>query len=877
MNKIAASVYKLMNTNITIGIAICMLISAAVTVYAATEAGTVIKNQASASYRDTLGIKRVATSNVVETLIRQVAALELTRDQQKPGTAGQELYYSHTLVNTGNGPDRFRLNAANVGTDDFDLDSLRIYPDNNRDGLPDTFTPISFSRRLGPGESQSIVAAGIVPAGTPSASIGRTQITAASDFDNSKTAVNINTTLVTDSAVVELNKSISGLQGSSPDGPFTVSINYRNTSDVEAVDVVLIDALPAGMSYVAGTGVWSVSSGVVLTDSNASDDQGGIRYCAYDTSCTGVPEAISDTDTLTTNQVTAIIDSVAPSQSGSLQFDVMIDSDLPASVLYNTAEVEYFASGVLFDRIVSNAVPFRVLLDAGVVINGSTVSRVDGTGEPASISTTTDGNSVLFSNTIWNLGNSVDSFDVTLGTSSFPDGTLFRVLQADGQTPLLDTSGNGIADTGPVQPGSSYQIQLQAILPAGATGNNAGAAFEVTTIATSVSDSTISNPMRNQLNNITAGAVDITNVAALGDPLAAGIGPGPEAAAVTVLSINPGDTGVLELFVNNTSDFPAEFDLSASIHADFSSVELPEGWRVQFTFPDETIVSTTGVIAPGDHVVVLANITVAADALPATANLYFRVLNEQYSLTDIKHDAIVVNGQQSLLLDIDQQGQTQAGSSHTYNHTISNSGNTDVTDISVAVTDSLASQGWSSLVYEDTDGDGTHSAADVPVDLLSLAAGESKALFVKVFAPATASQPNSTVLTASWSSGARSVTDITNISTGEITVVKEQALDNGCDGVLDSAYSLGVFSVEPGNNCVSYRLTAANRGSAAILNVVVADATPTFTSYSGTASCSKSNCTIVEPLPGDEGEVKASLPTLQAGDSVVVEFVVRVD
>ena len=108
-------------------------------------------------------------------------------------------------------------------------------------------------------------------------------------------------------------------------------------------------------------------------------------------------------------------------------------------------------------------------------------------------------------------------------------------------------------------------------------------------------------------------------------------------------------------------------------------------------------------------------------------------------------------------------------------------------------------------------------------------------------------------------------------------MIKEQALDSGCDGVLDSAYSSSVFSVEPGDNCISYRLTAINAGSENVMNVVVADATPTFTSYVGSATCDQTNCSVAEPLPGAEGEVVASLPLLLAGDTIVVEFRVRVD
>jgi len=182
---------------------------------------------------------------------------------------------------------------------------------------------------------------------------------------------------------------------------------------------------------------------------------------------------------------------------------------------------------------------------------------------------------------------------------------------------------------------------------------------------------------------------------------------------------------------------------------------------------------------------------------------------------DIKHDQIVVSLQQSLLLGINQEGQTSAGSSHVYNHTLANTGNTEVTNIALSLTDSRASEGWNSSVFEDTDGDGVLGPSDQLINLIDLGVGETKVLFVKVYAPGTASDgvSNKTELSASWESETLVVTDITQVSSAEITVVKEQALDNGCDGVLDSVYSNSVFSVEPGNNCISYRLTAINAGT----------------------------------------------------------------
>jgi len=486
---------------------------------------------------------------------------------------------------------------------------------------------------------------------------------------------------------------------------------------------------------------------------------------------------------------------------------------------------------------------------------------------------------VFFKNTVWNLGNSTDSFDITTVASSFPQGTLVRVLQSDGQTQLPDTNGNSIPDTGPIDPGGSYEIVLQVVLPSGVTGDNGGVPFGVTSVATSFSDASATNSMLNLLHYITAAMVDLTNIAELSDPMASGVGAGPEQIAVTSLNTIPGDTVLFDLFINNTSAFPMAYNLDASIHSDFSSVELPIGWQVQFVLTDNTTVSSTTVIPAGEFVHVVARVTVPLQAEPSTTSLYFRASNERYAIADIKHDEVVIALQQSLLLGINQEGQVPAGGSRVYNHTLANTGNTDVSNISLAVTDSLAADGWSSAIYEDSNEDGALDSTDQLIDFTDLLVGETKVLFVKVFAPGTAADgvTNLTELSATTGSEVLVVTDVTQVSAAEITVIKEQALDNGCDGVLDSAYSSSVFSVEPGNNCISYRLTAINAGSENVMNVVLADATPTFTSYTGSASCNQANCSLAEPTTGSEGEIAASLPMLLAGDILVVEFMVRVD
>ena len=52
-----------------------------------------------------------------------------------------------------------------------------------------------------------------------------------------------------------------------------------------------------------------------------------------------------------------------------------------------------------------------------------------------------------------NTGNATDVFDITIGAGTFPVGTSYSLFQADGVTPLTDSDGNFVPDTGPGRPG----------------------------------------------------------------------------------------------------------------------------------------------------------------------------------------------------------------------------------------------------------------------------------------------------------------------------------------------------------------------------------------------------------------------------------------
>jgi len=100
-------------------------------------AGTSIGNQATASYLDASSTSRTVTSNLVTTIVQQVASFSLTADGSVLAAPGAQAVFPHILTNTGNGADSFPLTLVNLAGDHFDLAGPAIYPHADGNAVPD--------------------------------------------------------------------------------------------------------------------------------------------------------------------------------------------------------------------------------------------------------------------------------------------------------------------------------------------------------------------------------------------------------------------------------------------------------------------------------------------------------------------------------------------------------------------------------------------------------------------------------------------------------------------------------------------------------------------------------------------------------------------
>ena len=836
-------------------------------------AGTSISNQASATYTDASSVSRTVSSNTVSTTVTQVASLTLTANGAQNASPGSVVYYPHTLTNTGNGTDTFNLSTSNTGG--FTMASVQIFADNGS-GLP-TGPAITSSGPLAANGIFRFVVVGTLPAGATAAQTNTITVTATSAFDNTKTATNTDVTTVSVNAVVTLTKAVSSNGGASPSGPYTYTLTYTNTGNSTATSVAVTDVLPVGMVYVPGSARWSATGATPLSDTGASSGT--------------APNTLTSSFTAGTRTFLATLSQVTAGQSGTLSFQVNVASGTPPGVLNNTATSSY-NNGAGTVSGTSNTVPFTVAAANSVSMTGQTI----GSAVP--------GQTISFTNIVTNTGTGVDTFNITITANSFPAGTSGQLFKSDGVTPLVDTNGDGIIDTGPLAPGASYNVILKGTLPPNASGGP----FTVTKTATSVADPSKTATANDTLTAVSGAKVDLTNnlPAAAGVP---GFGAGPEAAAQVTNSLNAGGSTTFTLVANNTGTSADSYDLAASNTLPFPGA-LPAGWTVTFKAEGGVgakcsttgaTITNTGSIPTGGNSTFCAVVTVPPGFAAGTQDLYFRALSPISALSDVLHDAVTVNAVRAITITPNGSGQTFPGGSVVYSHTVTNAGNAaegNGTLSTVTLATSNNQPGFTSVLYYDANNNGVLDASDPVISgSLStflppggLAPGASITVFDKVIAASGAAPGavNVTTITGTTTNGSyvttapvpAVATDTTTVVAGNLTLTKAQALDTACTGpTAGTTYSASTpLSAKPGQ-CILYQITVTNVGTSNATSVVVSDATPTYTTMSpaATSAAATTMGTVTGPAAGAAGTISASVGTLAAGQSALVTFGVKIN
>lgn len=419
---------------------------------------------------------------------------------------------------------------------------------------------------------------------------------------------------------MSLIKSLSANFGSSPSGPYTVTVRYLNVShpDGGKTDVSIVDALPAGMALVPGSLRILPSGGneVKLTNTSGTTPLYGAN-ATYNTAG---------------NTVTVGFPQLPQGEWGLIEFDINIAAGVPVdTIISNIAKVSYTDNtGTKSQPRPSNPGDFRVTGSEGVTLVGQTIASVP------------PGSTVTFENVLTNKGVRPDTFDITLSNSNYPAGTVIKLYKSDGVTPLSDTSGNSVPDTGVVAAGGTYKIIVKAQLPNGSSGGP----YSISKNAVSVS-----NPF------VKASDVDVvTAIASLCrmtlEPNNAGqVAPGGSLVYTHVLT-NVGNctetvTVPANFLSNGTSGWTAQVFIDNPVAGGSSIVGVLDSGDTQVNS------TTTITVPPGGRVVFLNRVAAPATATNGSGNTSTLQVNAGNSgLLSVTDVTTVSNGSTGNVIDV---------------------------------------------------------------------------------------------------------------------------------------------------------------------------------------------------------------------------------
>jgi len=635
-----------------------------------TEVGTLIQNQATATYKDANNNAHTAQSNLGNIEVAQIYNASLADDRQnKSGAAGQTVYFPHILNNTGNGQDTYTITIDQAAGDTGDFALLEVYLDANNNGIPDPGETLVASAgkpgtiTLDPNQQVSLVVGGTIPGGAVAGNTFESKLTAttpngvvddltsANGVDGQE-GTNQDKVTVTNGPILNATKSSTynhqNTFNNISDDTITYLITVTNTGQGTAYNVEYQDVLDlTKVSVTDATHITGVSSNGNFIDTPADPDEGSRN--------TNTVEGFSPIATNDANGdgtagdfgVRGHDDVLAPNTTISFQYTVPLIDTLAAGVhIENDVTIlsDNNDDGNTTDPgeiLISNKTIDTIPQTYGVTAKDTGANGANGVNDGGDddntqndtqfVDTAAAGDTVLFSNVITNTGNGVDVFEIRAPNAgeagnSFPVGTVFTFWTTTGATALIDTNTNGTEDTGPVVMGASVNIMVKAKLPAGVFG---AGPFQATVTATSAGNSTISDTKVEELASITQPAVDLSNSSgktaceADGDPNANKhpYDPASNPDPVNTKTGNLGSNIPFYLCVQNDSGVSDSFQLSAGSSYDGSTLgSLPPGWTAIFHDKDDNVISTTPALPPGGTYLLHGHIVVPSDPTQALAD-----------------------------------------------------------------------------------------------------------------------------------------------------------------------------------------------------------------------------------------------------------------
>ena len=822
--------------------------------YAFPAPGSYISNIASGDYADETGNILIVNSNPVSLEVQKILALTLVQNQQQQSTIGGQVNFPHILTNTGNTSDSYRLSLNHSTTDQFDLESIKVYADRDQNGIPDDQVDLltsSTSITLKAGELLSVVAVGNVPLTVTKTQTSLFELKATSQTTNSIFANVNDIVIVVDDAVISVVKAQNKSQGNVTD-VITYALTYRN-SGTDVAKLTITDLLDDSLEYELGSAQWN-QGGVKLTDADDAENtiNAGIKY-----------QLSSDNKT-----IKAEIASVPPLTSGVLTFQVKV-KNAEKTKIPNTAKYTYVgkASATSYS-LDSNTVHYTLSPSLGVVLNNKSSSAVN-VGNPdqapdnlLTIATLKPGQEAYFQNYVWNTGNVTDIYNLSYTTSNLPACAQVRLYSQDGKTLLTDTNGDGVIDTGSLAAVAVKEIRIGVFASTGCNTEVSNIMVDVK--ATSVLSSDVSDPIRNVITKLVASSSesDLYNSDNSGKDVGKIDDNGNPWLKKSVLD----GKVVFPLVAENKSAQSNNYNLFASFAAiDLQniSVSTSSGFTVKFYEGDATCatlgkqITNTGTMVAGAKKLYCAVIQVDPSQQNFVKSVWFAIHSPVNQQADAIKNEISSSIARQFVLTNDQQGQVSVGGSLVYVHTLKNTGTVTEGSASGSVVKFKVAplkpdDGFIYGLYYDANNDGKLDAADKFIDTntalntltssVGIPSQKSIQLLLKVSSSETVLQGTSSVAEIIVEAGDYQGITLTDIKNTDVTTVgminiqltKYQSV-LGCAEPLNEAkvsalksFSTQALSVEPGT-CIVYKLNLMNKGISTVNSVQFIDVVPAYT------------------------------------------------
>ena len=494
---------------------------------------------------------------------------------------------------------------------------------------------------------------------------------------------------------------------------------------------------------------------------------------------------------------------------------------------------------------------------------------------------------------ITNESNQSDSLSVSVlddSNNTYPAGTTFRIVGADGITPV-------IGYVGPLAIGESAKVTLVATLPSDATpvaaSTTSTQTYQISLETKSDTSGAADTSVAAFMGAVLASSVDLENTVtgSEGDGANPRDGSAPwivsEDSTQTTPSfgISPGYAYTFEMNVENNGGTSDSYNISLAN-------TLPAGWTVEFRDASGSIITNTGTIPEGGTGTFSVIVTPAEDAVSGDTEVDIQVQSAVSGQSDRIVNAIRVRNIYDVSIVSDQTVQASPGGVVDIAHTITNNGNVTIT--SGTISDAGLSN-FSGAIFRDVNNNGAIDAGDAVIDNFDdipsgLAAGDTLSVIYRVQSPSTATAGVSEVATLSLGQtlngitdsditpGDNTVDDTITIVTGDVTLQKYQYIDATCDdnGDTGGTFTKTRLNVEPGQ-CIRYRIVAENTGAFAATEVNIFDSAPAYTAITQCAGdCDAAMSPSGTPTLSSTS-ISGTYAEVLPGGSVALELTVAID